>query len=321
MRNLLALGEQDVVLYRSHKSTLSDEEIVGFPSETDLKSALAHRPDAVIISNPTALHLEVAIPAAEAGCSILMEKPISHSMVRVKELSDALKRGGGKLLVGYQFRFHPGLQKIARLLREEAIGRPISARIEWGEFLPDWHPWEDYRKSYSARSDLGGGVALTLSHPLDYMRWLFGEVNSLWAFTGKISDLEMNVDDVAEAGFTFENGMLGSLHLDYYRRPAVHRMEIAGSQGMLRWDNADGIVHHYQSATNHWQMYPLPAGFERNDLFLAETSHFLDVVKGRTKPLCTLEDGVRALQLALAVQRSSRHSRRLHPELIYDIQD
>ena len=77
LRNLQALGERDILLYRSHHSTLPDEEIAGLPVETDLKAALAHHPDAVIISNPTALHLDVAIPAAQAGCAILLEKPIA----------------------------------------------------------------------------------------------------------------------------------------------------------------------------------------------------------------------------------------------------
>ena len=69
--------------------------------ETDLEKALAHKPDGVIISNPTALHLDVAIPAAQAGCHILMEKPISNSMEGMDELRAALKQGGGKMLVGF----------------------------------------------------------------------------------------------------------------------------------------------------------------------------------------------------------------------------
>ncbi|MBI2330734.1 MAG: Gfo/Idh/MocA family oxidoreductase [Chloroflexi bacterium] len=74
MRNLVALGEMDIVLYRTHKATLPDDELAGYPVETDLAEALKrHKPDAVIISNPTSLHLDVAIPAAEAGCAILLD--------------------------------------------------------------------------------------------------------------------------------------------------------------------------------------------------------------------------------------------------------
>ncbi|MBU1662717.1 MAG: Gfo/Idh/MocA family oxidoreductase, partial [Chloroflexi bacterium] len=115
-RNLLALGERDIVFLRSKRSTLPDAEIAAFPVETDIQAALAHKPDAVIVSNPTSLHLDVALPAAEAGCHIFLEKPISHSMERVDELQAVVQRGGGQILVGFQFRFHPGLLLIKQWL-------------------------------------------------------------------------------------------------------------------------------------------------------------------------------------------------------------
>ncbi len=313
LRNLVALGENHILLHRTHRSTLPDDELTGFPVETDLDAALAHKPDAVIISNPTALHLDVAIPAAEAGCHLFLEKPVSHSLERVDQLRRAVQQGGGKVVVGFQFRFHPGLQKIARLLGEGAIGRPISVRAHWGEYLPVWHPWEDYRQSYSARSDLGGGVILTLCHPLDYLRWLFGEVESLWAFAGKLSDLEVQVEDVAEIGLRFSNGVLGSVHLDYVQRPPAHRLEITGTQGTIRWDNADGIVHLAQTASNGkvspWISFPPPDNFERNEMFLDELRHLLAVMCGEVAPLCSLNDGVQALRLALAAHHSAREGR------------
>ena len=152
LHNLLALGESDILLYRTHKSTLPDDELQGYPVETDLATALSWKPEAVIISNPTAMHLKAAIPAAEAGCHLLIEKPISHSMKVVSERVTAVQGGGGRVLVGYQFRFHPGLRKAAFLLGEMAIGGVLSVRAHWGEYLPGWHPWEDHRQGYSART-------------------------------------------------------------------------------------------------------------------------------------------------------------------------
>jgi predicted dehydrogenase len=101
LRNLLALGEEDIVLYRSNRSTLPDDEIARFPVETDLQAALAHRPDAVIVSNPTALHLDVAIPAAKAGCAVLLEKPVSHSLDQAEAFRSAVAQGGARVLVGF----------------------------------------------------------------------------------------------------------------------------------------------------------------------------------------------------------------------------
>jgi predicted dehydrogenase len=316
LRNLLALGEDDILLYRTRLSTLPDDELAAFPSETDLDAALTHQPDAVIISNPTSMHLEVAIPAAQAGCHLLIEKPISHSLQGLDELRSAVQRNTCRVLTGFQFRFHPGLRKIADLLNQAAIGQPLSVRAHWGEYLPGWHPWEDYRQGYSARQDLGGGVILTLSHPLDYLRWLFGEVKSLWCFSAGGAGLGLDVEDTAEISLQFADGVIGSLHLDYNQRPPAHHLEIIGTQGTLRWDNADGAVHLYRndesapsSTIPAWEMYPLPAGFERNHLFLAELRHFIQVVRGKEKSLCTLEDGIQALRLADAAKVSAQEGR------------
>src|SRR5688500_2964529 len=102
LRNLIALGEKDIVLLRSHQSTLSDDELAGFPVETDLAASLKkHKPDAVIVANPTALHMDIAIPAAQAGCHILLEKPISDSMDLVDELQKAAQKSGSRILVGF----------------------------------------------------------------------------------------------------------------------------------------------------------------------------------------------------------------------------
>jgi len=308
-RNLLALGERDIVFLRSQLSTLPDDEIADFPVETDLQTALSHQPKAVIISNPTALHLDVAIPAAEQGCHLFIEKPISHSLERVDKLQIALAHGGGKVLTAFQFRFHPGLMKIKTLLADEMIGQPLSVRAHWGEYLPDWHPWEDYRQGYSARADLGGGVVLTLCHPLDYLRWLFGDVQSLWAFTSANSALKLDVEDTAEIGLHFDGGLIGSIHLDYVQRPPAHRLEIIGTEGTIRWDNANGAAEVFSVQEGKWQRYPLPDDFERNDLFLSEMEHFLKVIGEQAEPRCSLEDGIWSQKLVQGVHDSARAGR------------
>ena len=304
-RNLLALGQRDILFLRSHQSTLPDDELAEFIVETDLEAALSHQPDAVIVSNPTSLHLDVAIPAARAGCHLFLEKPVSHNLDRVDELREALAFGGGQALVGFQFRYHPGLRKIDQLLAEEQIGRPLSVRAHWGEYLPGWHPWEDYRQGYSARSDLGGGVVLTLCHPIDYLRWLLGEVHSLWAFTAQSSDLELSVEDTAEIGFRFASGVIGSLHLDYNQRPASHIMEIIGTRGTIRWNGLNGEI--LLSQGFDWKTFNPPQGFERNDLFLSQMNHFLDIVQKDEIPLCGLEDGITVLEIALGIRASSQN--------------
>jgi predicted dehydrogenase len=309
LRNLIALNERDILLFRTNQSTLPENELVDYPVETDLRQALSQKPDAVIISNPTSKHLEVAIPAALAGCHLLLEKPISHSLEGIDELFKAVESGGGQVLVGYQFRFHPGLQKVDDLLHNGAIGRLISVRAHWGEYLPGWHPWEDYRLGYSARAELGGGVVLTLSHPLDYLCWLLGDVLEVWAFSGNLGELGVDVEDSAEIGVKFTNGIIGSIHLDYLQQPPNHYLELIGADGTIIWEYANGGVRLFRSEENAWQSFSFQANFERNDMFLVEMSHFLDLVRGEEKSRCTLTDGVRALKLALAAKISSEEKK------------
>jgi predicted dehydrogenase len=311
LRNLQSIGLDEIVLLRTGKSTLPEDELEGLPVERDLHQALKRwRPEAVVISNPTALRLKVAIPSAEAGCHLLIEKPISHTMESVEDLREALKRGGGRALVGFQFRFHPGLRAAKRLLEEGTIGRVISARAHWGEYLPDWHPWEDYRLSYAARNDLGGGVVLTLCHPFDYLSWLLGEVESVSAEIDTLGELDMTVEDTAEMLLKFKDDALASVHLDYNQRPASHWMEIVGTEGTVRWDNASGDVRWWSSQTGIWQEIPAPDNFKRNDMFRDEMEHFLEVITGIAEPICSLGDGVQALMIALAAKRSASNDSR-----------
>jgi predicted dehydrogenase len=320
-RNLISLGEKDIVLLRTRKATLPDDELAGYPVETELNDALkTHTPDAVIVANPTSVHLDVAIPAAEAGCHILLEKPVSHSLERLDTLQNTAERSGSRILVGFQFRYHPTLNKARELIQSKALGKILTVHVHWGEYLPQWHPWEDYRQSYAARADLGGGVIVTLTHPLDYLRDLLGEVESLWSFNGHISPLELDVEDVAEMGLRFANGAIGGVHVNYFQRPPVHRLEIVGTNGTLRWDNADGILHLYKMLASFGsfsdpppapviESFPPPESFERNQLFVAQTRHFIEVVRGESEPACSLQDGIAALRLALAAYESQKTGR------------
>jgi len=295
---------------------MPESDLADFPQETNIQDALKnHKPDAVIVSNPTAFHLDVAIPAAEAGCHLLLEKPLSHSMSRLDELQSAAQKSGSKILVGFQFRFHPGLVKAKELISKGELGRPISAQVHFGEYLPAWHPWEDYRKSYVARADMGGGVVLTQCHSLDYLPWLIGDVKDIWGLTAKLSDLEVDVEDTAEIGFRFNNGTLGSVHLDFNQQPPEHHFTIVGTKGTLKWNLVDGGVTIYRlpersSGTDgEWQSYPIPESWERNTMFMDQMKHFVDVVRGNVDPTCTLKDGIRNMKIIQAVHKSNSDGR------------
>lgn len=311
LRNLVALGQTDLVLLRSGRSTLPDDDLRGYPVAREVEEALHSKPQAAIIATPTSLHLESAIPLARAGIDLLLEKPVSHTMQGVLELAQAAAASGAQVMIAYQYRQHPGLRKVRAWLTEGAIGRPLAAHAHYGDFLPDWHPWEDFHQSYSARADLGGGVVLTLCHPLDYLVWMLGEVTQVFGMTASQAGFGIDVEDTALATLRFASGVMAAVHLNYVQQPPCHQMSLLGTEGTIAWDQADGAARLYRAATGAWEVQEVPAGYERNDMFVAEMKAFLDMVAGCSPAEPSLADGIRSLELALAILESSRQGRRI----------
>jgi len=193
LRNLRALGDHSILCYRTGQGSLCEKEFDGVVNEKDLRKALQHHPDIAVISNPTAIHMETALACARSGCHLFIEKPLSSNLEGCDELMRIVRENRLITMIGCQFRFHPLLSSLKKQLDTGKVGRVAGARAEWGEYLPDWHPWEDYRQSYSARRDLGGGVTLTLIHPLDYLYWIFGPVIQTKAMSSKVPSLGTGV--------------------------------------------------------------------------------------------------------------------------------
>ncbi len=301
--NLVALGYRDF-------QVLTSQDLTGFGNlsglviqkETDLASALAQRPDVVFVCNPTALHLETALVAAVAGCPIFLEKPVSHSLDGLEKLAASAEVKQLKVQVGFQWRYNGVLKEIRSAIAEGKIGRPVAAHAHWGEWLPGWHPWEDYRQGYAARTDLGGGVVLTLCHPFDYLRWMLGECEVVSAIGGQLSDLELDTEDTALTTLRFQSGVIGSVYLDYVSQPPMHTLQIIGTEGRIEWDAICGSAKIYSKAGRAFETLMPGRHFDRNEMFLDQTADFMDCILQDRTPACTLHDGIRALQLCLAAK-------------------
>lgn len=305
LRNLASLGIGDITVVSEDIFVQPGEELPDFNRAPNLSKALERNYTAAIIASPTAFHLEGALQAAMAGCHLFIEKPISHSMDGIRTLTQVVNQRKLIVQVGFQFRFHPALLKIKEWIDEGVIGKIVSVHSHWGEYLPGWHPWEDYRKGYSARNDLGGGVVLTLCHPFDYMRWLFGEVNYLYAVASHFSDLELDTEDTAISILKFASGLVGTVYLDYIERPARHDLVIIGQEGKITWYNETSTATLFTSGKDEPEIFVPPVGFNRNTMFVDQLAHFISCIERNEIPVCNLKDGVRALQIALAVKQSS----------------
>ncbi|MBI4305287.1 MAG: Gfo/Idh/MocA family oxidoreductase [Chloroflexi bacterium] len=278
--NLRKIGVQDIIAVDPREDRrLESARRFGIPVFADLDTALRQAVYAALICSPTRLHSSQALDAAKAGCHLFIEKPLSDSLEGIDELLDEIQRRHLMTLVGCNFRFHPGLRKVKALLHEGAVGRVVSGRAQFGQYLPDWHPWEDYRHGYSAQRALGGGVALDRIHEIDCMRWLLGDVTQVFAMMGHLSGLEIDTEDTAEILLRFASGALGSIHLDYVRRTYDCRLEIVGDCGTLQWCYQDHSVAWYLATDKQWRSLRWP-GYDPNAAYLDEIEHFLKVLRG-----------------------------------------
>ena len=275
----------------------------------DTVSALAGVPpgavDVAVITAPTSLHVPLALQAARRGCHLFIEKPLADDAAGLGELMAAVAGNDLVTLVGCNMRFHFGPRTIKALLDDGAVGRVIAARAEFGQYLPDWHPWEDYRLGYSARRELGGGIVLDAIHEIDYLRWMLGEVDTVACFGGKLSALEIDTEDVAAMLLRFASGAIGEIHVDYVQRVATRQCRIIGEEGTLQWDASTGEVRHYSAARAGWATFRPAASFDVNDMYVAEMEHFLACLERRECAQQDVAEGVRVLEVALAAKRSA----------------
>lgn len=306
--NSLGVGEIDIV----DPSKARREEVVsGFNVKKAFEAfdeALKEKNKykAVFVCTPTSLHVPVAIAAAESGSHIFLEKPVSNNLEGVERLKKLLDENGLTLMVGYHLRFHPALKKVEELVHEQRIGHIYSVRAECGQYLPDWHPWEDYRKFYMSKKDLGGGAILDLSHELDCMRWLFGEVEEVGAIVDTISDLEIDSDDIAGLLLRFQNRIIATVHLDLLQRTYRRTCQIIGEKGTIFWDYTEKTIRVYLADTG-WETFEYQE--DKDSLYVNEVRHFLKCLEGKDLPPVDLESGVNTLKIVLGALRSSKEKR------------
>jgi len=264
-----------------------------------LEEAVAQKPQAAVIANPTALHLETARVAVDGGAHVLIEKPISHTLAGCRELLREADLRGLVIAVGCNLRFHPLLLELRRLLGNGCLGRPVLARAHFGSWLPDWHPWEDYRLSYAARKELGGGSLLTHIHEIDYLIWLFGEAVAVAGFHSTGGVLGADVDEVAVGVIRHASGTLSNVSLSLCQKPPTRTLQVAFEKGRADLDWINGVleVYTHEGTVRRWRT---AEGFSWDETYLSQGQAFKTAVSGgASSELCTGREAVQDLAVAL----------------------
>lgn len=312
-RNLLELGEQDVIVHDPVGERRAQiERELGLETVAELPAAWSHDPSVALITAPTSIHVPLAGEAVAHGCHCFVEKPLGDSLDGVADVVRAAEERDLVSLVGCNMRFHPGVRALKTLVEEGTLGTILSARFEVGQYLPDWRPAIDYRTSYSAQRALGGGIILDAIHELDYARWLLGEVSDVACFADHVSSLEIDTEDVASILLRFESGAIAETHLDYVQRSYSRGTKLIGELGTAQWDYGKSELDLFTVADGVTAV-PLFESWEPNEMYLDELRHFLRCLAGEERPLTDMADGARTLALALAAKESAATGRAVSP--------
>jgi predicted dehydrogenase len=216
----------NVTYFRRKKSVpLSKNEV------TNIKN-LKKKVDLVCICNPTSLHSKTFIKFQNISKNFFIEKPSFHKLTDIKKVYKILKKKKINIFSGYMFRFDPRISLIKKIIKKSKIRY---ANFIWQSFLPNWHPWENYRKSYASNKKLGGGVLLTCSHEIDIAQNLFGKVSKVFC-TDTLTSLKSSVENSIFLILKHKNGIKSNITLDFSSKQNQRQFEITGENFNINWN-------------------------------------------------------------------------------------
>ncbi len=305
IRNLLHLGCTDIVGFDPRPDRVEEARLkYGIETMTDLPADRAV--DAWIISTPPDLHVRYARQALETGRHFFAEAGVVDD-----GLKDLIRLAASRphlvAAPSCTLRYHPAIRQV-RAFVDTVIGVPLTFTYHSGQYLPDWHPWEDYRTFYASRRDTGACREI-VPFELGWLTWMLGPIRRIDAMRGKLSDLDCDIDDVYQVLLRFRSGLLGHLQVDVVARPAVRHFRLCGSRGTVEWNGEERVVRCWHDGA--WEQVAEPSGLDEpgyryaEDMYIDEMRDFLAACRGERPWPYTLAEDAENLRLLQAAERSS----------------
>lgn len=300
--NLLGYDNIDVVDISNANLDYAKKNFKIKDTLDDFKNVLSSESYKVaFILTPPIYHIQIALELARMGIDLFIEKPLSHNLENVDELMKIKENNNLIMMVGYNQRFNFGLKKLKSYMEEGILGKIYYIRAEIGQYLPDWRPWQDYRKSYTAIKELGGGIILDGSHEVDYVMWLANNrLKEVKTTYDKVSDLEINVEDIAETTLKFENGIIASIHLNMIERGYNRYCKVVGEKGSIKWVFKDNVFEFYDGESN--KLMTEKYEFDPNHSYLEELKHFFYCIENRSEPLSNVYTAKETLKTVMRIK-------------------
>lgn len=299
-----------LVLRRSKHATQNATLPENVRFTDDIGEALEFSPDAVYICSPAPFHARDASRFCKQGADLFIEKPIGVDEAEVAAFLAQADEADRLVSIGYHLRYHPAVLGLNDLIHSGAYGDVLSARLSVGQDLRSWRPNAPYQDSVSAQASLGGGAVLELSHEIDLALFLFGSFASVTGHISKVSDLEIDVEDCADAILVKDDGRAVSVHMDFLQLEAARTIEVVMTRGLLRADIIASTVTAKKNDAQP-QVIHAPENWVPNDVYLAQQDAFWADVQLRTQPKSNGWTALEALNISNAIKRSSETGERI----------
>ena len=273
-------------LYRSSMSRELPKEVTALVENQYIcNEPVQKKYDMVFITNPTSMHLETAVKFRSHTKALFIEKPVFDGFDVDEDIIKTLDEIPS--YVACPLRYNPVLQYVKQHID---LSKVISVRAISSSYLPDWRPGQDYRQTYSAHADLGGGVDIDLIHEWDYLTWIFGMPTQCLGIEGTFSNLEIDSNDTA-LYIAKNDKMTFDLHLDYFGRKTQRTLEIFTHDDTIQCDLIAGTISYLKEGKT------INQNAERNAYQIAEIMHFFDIAEGRIENDSNVEHGMKVLKL------------------------
>lgn len=242
--------------------------------------------DIIFITNPTALHLDAVTRCAHNTRHMFIEKPVFDKCD--VDVEDLPIKAEGVYYVACPLRYTLPLQYIKEHINRNTI---YSIQAISSSYLPDWRTGTDYRNTYSAHKDLGGGVAIDLIHEWDYLTALFGMPKKVLYAGGKFSHLEIDSDDLATYIGIYDDKLI-ELHLDYFGRKTTRELTLYTQDEVIVADVTNGKILYKHAGTE------IALQESRDDYQKRELMHFMDIIEGKCENDNSIENALKVLRIA-----------------------
>ena len=291
-----------------------------YPSASEMLGEVA--PSGVITATPTEHHFQPALASLDAGCHLLIEKPIAATVAEAEEIARASEARGLCVLVGHHRRYYPQVAQAREMVRGGSLGQLVTVSGQWSVRKPESYYTPDWRRRSPA-----GPVLTNLIHEVDYLRYVVGEIRSVTGLTGN-SVQGFEKEDAAAFAFQFENGALGAFVMsDQADSPWAWEMAIGenpafprNGQNCITFSGTRGALEFPN--LRHWTSDGEPASWitpktardislELGDAFVRQIKHFAEVVAGHANPVVSAADATGTLGVTLAVLESARCGNRI----------